>query len=112
MKRSALFRIILWSIVIAILTTAMVGIGFGISFNRRRPSAQEVLAVTTTPEAFIAPYDANAMVISNGLNIRKSPSAEAEVVGHFEKRDAITVTEWSPLTAWNGPMLRSLLPAG
>lgn len=100
MKRSALFRIILWSIVIAILSTAMVGIGFGISFNRRRPSAQEALAVTTPPEAFIAPYGANAIVISNGLNVRKSPSAEAEVVGHFEKRDAITVERVESVNGW------------
>lgn len=114
MKRNALFRIILWSIVIAILTTAMVGIGFGISFNRndRRMDRTESVLVTTPPEASIAPYAANAVVTTNALNIRKSPTAEAEVVGHFEKNAAIRVTrvesvngvEWAyvaePYTGW------------
>lgn len=114
MKRNALFRIILWSIVIAILTTVMVGVGFGISFNRndRGRDRTESVLVTTPPEASIAPYAANAVVTANALNIRKSPTSESEVVGHFEKDEAVMVTrvesvngvEWAyvtePVTGW------------
>lgn len=38
MKRNALIRIILWSLVIAILTSLMIGVGFGFSFNRSHRS--------------------------------------------------------------------------
>lgn len=112
MKRNAIFRIILWSTVIALLTTAMVGVGLGISFNRRRPVAEEALAVTTPPEASIAPYDANATVIANGLNVRKMPTKDGAVVGMLKKGDALRVTrvesvsgmEWAyvtePVTGW------------
>ena len=112
MKRNALFRIILWSIVIAILTTALVGVGFGISFNRRRPSAEEVLAVTTPPEASIAPYDANATVTANVLNVRSMPAPDAPVMGMLKSGDALRVTrvesvsgeEWAyvtdPVAGW------------
>ena len=113
MKRNALIRIILWSIVIAILTTIMVGVGFGVSFNRnRRTDRTEAVLVTTPPEASITPDAANAVVTADALNIRKSPTSEAEVVGHFEKNEAIRVTrvetvngvEWAyvaePYTGW------------
>lgn len=112
MKRSALFRIILWSIVIAILTTAMIGIGFGISFNRRRSSTEAVLAVTTPPEASIAPKISNARITASGLNVRKMPDSMSEVVGNLHKNDKIIVTRtesvsgirWAyttePITGW------------
>lgn len=117
MKRNALFRIILWSIVIAILATIMVGIGFGISFNRsRRNSYLEETAVLVTEPVMIA---ANAEVIDE-INIRKMPSTEAPAVGMLQKGEHVTITRsefvngqrWdyitSPTTGW---VLREYLNA-
>lgn len=109
MKRNALFRIILWSIVIAILATIMVGIGFGISFNRNRRTAYlEETAVLVTEPVMVAAH-AEAAV---DVNIREKPSAQSKAVGMLRQGEYVTISrsEWgdghlwayitSPTTGW------------
>lgn len=107
MNRNAIIRIILWSIVIAILTTIMIGVGFGISFNRRPSATKSILAVTTPPEASIPPYESNAVVTADAVNVRQAPTTTAAVAGavYENQRLMITRTEtvndirWAYITA-------------
>ena len=107
MKHNALIRIILWSIVITVLTTLMVGVGFGVSFNRRTDRTETVQTVTTPPEATIAPYAANATVTANAVNVRQMPNSDSTVAGVLEKGTSVMVTRtesvegirWSYITS-------------
>ena len=92
MKRNAIIRIILWSIVIAILTTIMLGVGFGISLNRRPSATESILAVTTPPEASIAPYESNAVVTADAVNVRQAPTKTAAVAGAVYENQRLMVT--------------------
>ena len=115
MKRNALFRIILWSIVIAILTTAMVGVGFGISYNRNRRASrweETTLQAATEVTAPYTVYGTNAVVTANAVNVRQSPSPESTIADVVYKEDRVFVTRtesvdsvrWayitSPVTGW------------
>jgi len=107
MKRNALFRIILWSIIIAVLATVMFAIPFGFSSNRNESPIELAPAVTAPLEASIAPYEADAVVTSDALNVRSMPSMKSPVVGHLQAGDALDVkreetvngTPWAYITA-------------
>lgn len=114
MKRNALFRIILWSIIVAFLTSLMVGgMIFNSYFNRRASRVEQILIAEAT-EAPV-PYrnnDVNAIVTADAVNIRQSPHSDSSVMGMVEKGDQLTVTrtetvdgsQWSyitnPVSGW------------
>lgn len=69
MKRNALIRIILWSLVIAILTTLMLGVGFGISLDRNRRSSHRVEESAT--EASMVSADINSRDTFSASSVRE-----------------------------------------
>ena len=123
MKRNALFRIILWSIVVAILTTIMVGVGFGISLNRRRMDVVEAtMSPVTMPERNNVDHGANATVTATAVNVRQTPHPDGMVIGAVHQGERIMVTrtesvegtQWaycvSPLTGWIVAEYLDILP--
>lgn len=112
MKRNALFRIILWSIVIAILTSMMVGgMAFHAYFNHNRRTSHVEIAATEATVPYMD-FSANAVVTADAVNVRQAPNADSTVMGMVKKGDQIMVTrtetvdasQWSyitsPVTGW------------
>lgn len=105
MKRNALFRIVLWGIVLLVLL-AMLFMGIYLPGISRR--IQDNAPVTTPTEALIpvqetmvaapqasAPAETsqyNAVVSADALNVRTMPSSEAPVAGMVEKGDQLLIT--------------------
>lgn len=105
MKRNALFRIVLWGIVLLVLL-AMLFMGIYLPGISRR--IQDNAPVTTPTEALIpvqetmvaapetsAPTETsqyNAVVSADALNVRTMPSSEAPVAGMVEKGDQLLIT--------------------
>lgn len=99
MKRNALIRIVIWSIV---LTVLLVILGGGIVWNRRpHSSAIEATAVPMLTEVPVEALSHGAFVTDN-VNLRASPSQEATVLTMLEAGSKVTVslTEIVDGTSW------------
>ncbi len=105
MKRNAIIRIILWGVALVVLLAIFFGLIYVPGAGRR---IQNNAPVTTPTEALIpvqetmiaapqtsAPVDIsqyNAVVLSDGLNVRTMPSTEAPVAGMVEKGTSLQIT--------------------
>ena len=108
MKRNALFRIVLWGIVLLVLLVLLAMLFMGIYLPGISRRIQDNAPVTTPTEALIpvqetmvaapetsAPTETsqyNAVVSADALNIRTMPSSEAPVAGMVEKGDQLLIT--------------------
>lgn len=106
MKRNALIRMILWSLVIFILTTLMVGVGFGISFNRTPRITLTEQPATVAPTEAVRPntdYGTTAIVTANAVNVRQAPNSGSSVVGLLEKGTTVIITRTESVdgTRWS-----------
>lgn len=112
MKRNAITRIIIWSIVIVVLLSVMFSVMFGINWRRGHVTTAELeIAATAVTAPSVRSEDYNAVVTDN-VNVRSSPSLDASVAGMLETGDSIRITrqenisgqEWafisSPMTGW------------
>lgn len=96
MKRNAIIRIIIWSVVLLLLSGILAAglfgafnMGFGqYAYSKLEAVPTEVTAPTTASEAF----PSNATVTANAVNVRQSPHSEAEVMGVVYRGDRIMVT--------------------
>lgn len=104
MKRNAIIRIVLWSVVLVVLL-AMLFIGmFGIGWNRRiaHPIEETMAPVPLTEVPVTAPTEkpvpdemepsAYNAVATGDLNIRSMPDTLGEVVGMAEKGTGLQIT--------------------
>lgn len=113
MKRNAIIRIVLWSIVLVVLLSILFTVfyvpGAGISM-RENPIEETMIPVplvtspseSRTEEASVAVPQAsapvntdqyNAVVTSDGLNVRSMPSSMAPVAGMVEKGDHLLIAK-------------------
>lgn len=110
MKRNALIRIILWSLIIVLLLSVMFSVLFNWRKNHAAPLEEEIAStLVTAPTVYGS--ERNAMVTDN-LNIRIAPSTEADVAGmlvtgesiHISRRETVNGQEWAfitfPTTGW------------
>lgn len=106
MKRNALIRIILWGCLLIFLLYALFGMLYSMHWNKNAVSVVEV----TMPPASVS--FANTAYAAEEVNIRSSPSLEAEVVGMLHSGAAVEIqleetvngSHWAflsyPVTGW------------
>lgn len=91
MKRNALIRIILWSLVIVILSTILIGVGFGISFNRYSHSEDPIVIEEITNRSETQGQDTFPAAQIRELDIEW---AAGDIRIHRGNTDQITVSEY------------------
>lgn len=93
MKRNAIVRIVLWSIVLVVLLATLFILiyvpGAGHSM-RNDPPVETVVPVPLPPVT--SPNDGNAIVLSDGLNVRTTPSSMSPVAGMVAKGTQLQIT--------------------
>lgn len=105
MKTNAIFRIIIWSLVIVILVGMLVAGLYrpGHRLGSETPAATEVAIPLdegiAVPEATDYPWDTytttdniEATVTANGLNVRSVPSSDSPIVGMVEKGEVVCIS--------------------
>ena len=92
MKRNAIIRIIIWSLVIVLLLGIMGSIMLGMNWKRTHYAAAELETAPTTHPVYTETFGGTVMgTITEALNIRSSPSTEATAISWLDKGSTVKI---------------------
>lgn len=116
MKTNAIFRIIIWSLVLVVLV-GILGVVLLGSFTTTESAITEncapaIEAPTVFEEESVQQLNVQATVTATAVNVRSAPSSDSPIIGYVEQGDAVLIgrgetvdgQEWiwisSPVTGW------------
>lgn len=92
MKRNAIIRIIIWSVVLLLLVSILGASLVGSSYLRRRNTAEATMIPQPVSTEYIRPENAITGTVINNLNIRSAPNEDATPLGMLIPGDTVDIT--------------------
>ena len=111
MKRNAIIRIILWSLVIVLLLGIMGSVMLGMNWKRTHYAAAELEAAPTTYPVYTETF--GGIVIGTAtevLNIRSSPSMESTAVSWLDKGSTVEIVKQETVNGVSWGYIDSFTP--